>query len=76
MAYKRNPMRCERIASLARLAADPTFGVPVADLEAALDPHRFVGRAPEQVDDFLEQVVGPVLAGHARADDVREEVRV
>jgi adenylosuccinate lyase len=66
----------ERNDLLARLAADPAFGVPVADLEAALDPHRFVGRAPEQVDEFLEQVVGPVLAGHARADDVREEVRV
>jgi adenylosuccinate lyase len=61
---------------LARLAADPKFGVPVADLEDALDPSRFVGRAPQQVDEFLEQVVGPVLAGRYRADDAVEEVRV
>jgi adenylosuccinate lyase len=66
----------ERNDLLARLAADPEFGVAVADLEAALDPKRFVGRAPEQVDEFLEQAVAPVLAGRARADDVREEVRV
>jgi adenylosuccinate lyase len=61
---------------LARLGADPEFGVAVADLEAALDPKRFVGRAAEQVDEFLEQSVAPVLAGRLRADDVREEVRV
>src|SRR6185437_11755118 len=45
---------------LERLAADPAFGVPIADLEAALSPERFVGRAPEQVDEFLEEVVNPV----------------
>jgi adenylosuccinate lyase len=66
----------ERNDLLARLAADPVFGVPVADLEAALDPSRFVGRAPQQVDEFLDEVVGPVLAGRARADEVMEEVRV
>jgi adenylosuccinate lyase len=66
----------ERNDLLARLGADPEFGVAVADLEAALDPKRFVGRAPEQVDEFLEQTVAPVLAGRLRADDVREEVRV
>ena len=66
----------ERNDLLARLGADPEFGVAVADLEAALDPKRFIGRAPEQVDEFLEQTVAPVLAGRLRADDVREEVRV
>ncbi|HMA23777.1 MAG TPA: adenylosuccinate lyase, partial [Gemmatimonadaceae bacterium] len=66
----------ERNDLLARLAADPAFGVPVADLETALDPSRFVGRAPEQVDEFLDQVVAPVLAGRARGEDAREEIRV
>jgi adenylosuccinate lyase len=61
---------------LDRLAADPAFGVPVGDLKAALDPGRFIGRAPEQVDEFLE-LVAPVLAGQSRtADEVREELRV
>ena len=66
----------ERNDLLARLAADPAFGVPVADLEDALDASRFVGRAPQQVDEFLDQIVAPVLAGRARADEVVEEVRV
>ena len=66
----------ERNDLLARLAADPEFGVAVADLEAALDPKRFVGRAPEQVDEFLEHTVAPVLAGRARPDEGGEELRV
>jgi adenylosuccinate lyase len=61
---------------LDRLSADASFGVSVADLESALEPRRFVGRAPEQVDEFLEQVVNPLLAKHSRDDDRRDEIRV
>ena len=61
---------------LDRLAADSAFGVPMADLEAAMDARRFVGRAPEQVDEFLSEVVAPILGRvHVRAQE-REEVRV
>jgi adenylosuccinate lyase len=60
---------------LARLSADPDFPVAVDDLEQALDPSRFVGRAPEQVEDFLAEVVEPILAGGGAAVE-REEVRV
>jgi adenylosuccinate lyase len=58
---------------LDRLAADPHFGVSFDDLESVLDPARFVGRAPEQVDEFLDWVVAPLLAGHIAqgADEVR-----
>jgi adenylosuccinate lyase len=59
---------------LDRLSADPEFNVSVADMESALDPSRFVGRAPEQVDEFLDWVVAPLLAGHS--NDGTEEVRV
>jgi adenylosuccinate lyase len=41
-----------------RLRADPSFrGV---DLDALMDPRRFVGRSPEQVDAFLANEVGPI----------------
>src|SRR5207237_3081860 len=46
---------------LDRLAADDQFGVSVDDMSAALDPLRFIGRAPEQVDEFLSSVVEPLL---------------
>ena len=41
-----------------RLQADPMFaGIDVAK---ELDPMRYVGRSPEQVDEFIEQEVRPV----------------
>lgn len=60
---------------LERLAADPAFGLPLADLQAAADPSRFVGRSPEQVDEFLAEHVAPWLA-RDRAPVAQEEVRV
>lgn len=60
---------------LDRIAADDTFGITRAELEKAMDPSRFVGRAPQQVDEFLDEVIEPLLAG-APTDAVLEEMRV
>jgi adenylosuccinate lyase len=60
---------------LERLAADPAFGVPLADLQAVTEPTRFVGRSPEQVVEFLDEHVAPWLA-RARTGVEVEEVRV
>ncbi len=59
---------------LDRLAADTAWPVPAAEMQALLDPLHFIGRAREQVDEFLAEVVDPLLRGAAGAD--REEVRV
>jgi adenylosuccinate lyase len=47
---------------LQRLADDPEFAVPLGDLRQTLDARRFIGRASEQVDEFLREVVAPILA--------------
>ncbi len=56
-----------------RLKSDGVFAA--VDLDATLNPAKFVGRAPEQVDEFIAEVVDPIrgrcpgaLAGEA---DVR-----
>lgn len=41
-----------------RLKTEPAFAK--VDLTGALDPSRFVGRAPEQVDRFIQDVVEPI----------------
>ncbi len=46
---------------LERIADDEAFGLSADQLEALVDPRRFVGRAPEQVTRFLEDRVAPVL---------------
>ena len=48
-----------------RIAADPAFGVTRGELEEDLRPELYVGRAPEQVDDFLREWVRPALERHA-----------
>jgi len=48
---------------IARIAADEAFAA--VDVEALLDPSGFIGRAPEQVDEFLEACVGPVRRQYA-----------
>jgi adenylosuccinate lyase len=47
---------------LDRVAADPAIPLDRGQIETLLDPHRFVGRAPQQVRDFLSGHVAPVLA--------------
>ena len=61
---------------LERLGRDTAFGVPIKDLQASTDPRRFVGRAPEQVDEFLQEVITPILANSGGTPAPREEVRV
>ena len=44
-----------------RMAADPAIPMNQSEIEALLDPKAFVGRAPEQVTEFLHNVVKPIL---------------
>jgi adenylosuccinate lyase len=50
---------------LDRIAADEAFGVTRDELEDALRPELYVGRAPQQVVEFLAEWVEPVLAKYA-----------
>lgn len=61
---------------LQRIAADPAFGVTQEQLEAALQPERYVGRAPEQTADFLRETVAPVLARYASVREEKTEINV
>ena len=46
---------------LERIAADPVFGMNMEQLTAIMEPKNFVGRAPQQVEEFLAQVIAPIL---------------
>jgi adenylosuccinate lyase len=60
---------------LDRLAGDLDFPRGV-DLTAAADPARYIGRAPEQVDEFLSEVVDPILAAAGDLRGTAEAIRV
>jgi adenylosuccinate lyase len=60
---------------MVRLASDPAFSK--VNFAQALDPIAFVGRAPQQVDEFLNDVVGPILSRYPQSvDDRPVELRV
>ena len=46
---------------LDRIAQDPAFGMSREDLEACMDPEKYTGRAREQVEEYLAEVVKPLL---------------
>ena len=43
------------------IAADPAFGLTLEELNKTMEPLRYVGRAPKQVEEFLSQVINPIL---------------
>jgi adenylosuccinate lyase len=48
---------------LSRLAADPAFrGIPTASLQAELEPAKYTGRATQQVHEFIDAYLKPLLA--------------
>lgn len=61
---------------LERIANDPAFGVTLDELEAILDPAKYVGRAPEQTTDFIKEVVEPAIAPYNDIEDEKAEITV
>jgi adenylosuccinate lyase len=61
---------------LERLAGDKSFGASLADLKGAIDAKRFTGRAAEQVDEFLRDVIAPLFAGDVAHSSRAEEIQV
>jgi adenylosuccinate lyase len=43
------------------IAADPAFNLTLEDLKKSMEPIKYVGRAPQQVDEFLSEVIQPIL---------------
>lgn len=54
---------------LQRIAADPLFGVTLEQLQEVVRPQKYVGRAPQQVTEFLNETVAPVLEPYAEVAD-------
>ncbi len=61
---------------LDRLVNDPAVGMSREEIDAVLDVGQFVGRAPQQVDEFLENHIQPVLERHRGRLGGQSDVRV
>ena len=58
------------------IAADPAFNLSLEDLQKSMDPSRYVGRAPRQVEVYLRDVVHPVLEANKEVLGMKAEINV
>ncbi len=58
------------------IAADPSFHLSLEDLKASMKPERYVGRAPEQVTEFVDEVVKPILDRNRELLGLTAEIKV
>ncbi|MCQ2797419.1 MAG: adenylosuccinate lyase [Bacilli bacterium] len=58
-----------------RLSKDPLFNLNKEEIEKELDPSKYVGRAPSQVVEFINEVVDPILDAY-QGEDIKSELKV
>ena len=61
---------------LERIASDPAFGTTMEELQSIMNPRNFVGRAPEQVTEFLNEVIQPILDENKEVLGMTAEINV
>lgn len=61
---------------LTRIANDPMFGVTLTELQDLIRPEKYVGRAPEQTEEFLAEAVGPILEKYGDVKEEKPEISV
>ena len=58
------------------IAADPAFGLTLEELQASMDPSKYVGRSPRQVEKFLENSIQPILDENKDFIGLKAEINV
>ena len=59
-----------------RVCADPAFGLELSEVEALMRPEAFTGRAPQQVEEYLTQVIDPILEANRELLGDKVEITV
>ena len=59
-----------------RIAADEVFGLSESEINSILDGKNFIGRCPEQVDEFVDEFIAPVLEAYKNEIGLHAELKV
>lgn len=59
-----------------RIINDDSFGLTKEEILGVIDPAKFVGRAPSQVVEFIDEYVNPILNDNKDALDIESEITV
>lgn len=58
------------------IAADSAFGLSLEELKKTMEPSKYVGRAPQQVEEFLNEVIRPILEENKELLGLTAEINV
>ena len=58
------------------IAEDQAFNMSLEDLKKTMDPAKYVGRAREQVDAYLKNVIYPLLQENEKELGMKAEINV
>lgn len=58
------------------IAAEPSFGITLEELKKQMEPSKYTGRSKEQVEDFLNDVIRPILDENKTELGLEAEINV
>ena len=58
------------------IAAEPSFNITLEELKKQMDPSKYTGRSNEQVEDFLKEVIRPILEENKALLGLEAEINV
>jgi adenylosuccinate lyase len=58
------------------IAAEPSFNITLEELKKQMDPSKYTGRSKEQVEDFLKEVIRPILEENKALLGLEAEINV
>lgn len=58
------------------IADDPTFPMNLDDLKATMDPSKYIGRSKEQVEEFIIEVINPILEDNKSLLGIKADIKV
>ena len=58
------------------IAADPAFNMTIEELNKTMDPSKYVGRAPEQTEEFIRDVITPILTANQDLLGLKADIKV
>ena len=75
-AAKNVKIKGEENNLLELIAGDPAFNMSIDELKKTMDPARYVGRAPRQVEVYLRDVINPMLEENKEVLGMQSEIKV
>jgi len=58
------------------IAADPSFNLTLEELKQTMDPKKYVGRSKEQVEEFIDEVINPLLEENKETLGMTADIKV